>query len=132
MVGRLSFRVAKPKIKYLPTHVLSTCTKSMEVTRFLYFDLNSKVVGTNIMSTQVTYESNISLHHDSMMLSVLIFYCNLKGKDHIRGKIKSKENVSIWHQYYYFSLPKIRVGNKKFSSLNLSKFNIVVILPLRI
>ena len=47
------------------------------------------------MSTQVTYESNISLHHDSMMLSVLIFYCNLKGKDHIRGKIKSKENVSI-------------------------------------
>ena len=90
------------------------------------------MVGTNIMSTQVTYESNISLHHDSMMLSVLIFYCNLKEKDHIRGKIKSKENVSIWHQYYYFSLPKIRVGNKKFSSLNLSKFNIVVILPLRI
>lgn len=67
----------------------------MKVTRFLYFDLNSKVVGTNIMSTQVTYESNISLHHDSMMLSVLIFYCNLKEKDHIRGKIKSKENVSI-------------------------------------
>ena len=67
----------------------------MKVTRFLYFHLNSKVVGTNIMSTQVTYESNISLHHDSMMLSALIFYCNLKEKDHIRGKIKSKENVSI-------------------------------------
>ena len=60
----------------------------MKVTRFLYFHLNSKVVGTNIMSTQVTYESNISL-------SALIFYCNLKEKDHIRGKIKSKENVSI-------------------------------------
>ena len=74
------------------------------------------------MSIQVTYETyHMSLLHDSTMSNVLhfcffmLFYCNLKEKDHIRRIIKSKNrNIYKWNQYYYyFDLPKIRVGRAR-------------------
>ena len=73
----------------------------MKATRFLYFDLNSKVIVTS-MSTHVTYESNyIFLLLDSTMSYVLnfwsfyLFYCNLKEKEPIRRKTDIKK-MFIW------------------------------------
>ena len=41
-----------------------------------------------------------------------VFFCNLKENDHIRRNENSKKrNVYLGNQYYYyFDLPKVRVG----------------------
>ena len=40
-----------------------------------------------------------------------LFYCNQKEKDNTRSKMNSKKVVYWWNQYYwYFQLPKIKVG----------------------
>ena len=60
------------------------------------------------------YETDlISLLHDSPMSSVLNFcfsYTLLQPKRNIKGK---KKNVYIRNQYYYFDLPKIRIGQAR-------------------
>ena len=73
------------------------------------------------MSTQVIYEiDHISLLRDSTMSSApnfcffYVFYCNLKEKYHIKRNVDSKKrNVYTENQYYYFDLPKIRVGQAR-------------------
>ena len=35
--------------KYLPTNVTSACVRNMKEIRFLYFDINSKIIRRNIM-----------------------------------------------------------------------------------
>ena len=58
------------------------------------------------------YESDhISLLRDLLMTTALNFdflsiLLNLKEKDHIKRKIRSKKN----QYYHYFDLPKIRFG----------------------
>ena len=43
-----------------------------------------------------------------------VFYCNLKEKYHIKRNVDSKKrNVYTENQYYYFDLPKIRVGQAR-------------------
>ena len=70
--------------------------QSMKASRFLYFNLNSKVIITNTRSiTQVTDESDhISLLRHSTMSDLFfvfyIFYYNLLEKNH-RRKISSKK-----------------------------------------
>ena len=58
----------------------------MKTTSFIYFDLKSKVAVINIMSTQVTYEREITLYLSDVKYAQVfyLFYCNLK--DHIRKK----------------------------------------------
>ena len=71
-----------------------------------------------IMSIQVTYETNhmslVVIQQYQMHKSFLfyVFYCNLKEKDHIKEIINSKKrNIYMRNKYYYyFDLPKIRVG----------------------
>ena len=59
--------------KYLPICIISAYVESTRATSFLYFELNSNVIVTN-MSTQVTYETNHnSILLDSMMASELNF-----------------------------------------------------------
>ena len=73
------------------------------------------------MSPQVTYEiDHIPVLRDSTTSSALCFLCilygNLKEKDHIKRNINSKKrDVYIGNQYYYyyFRLPKIRVGRAR-------------------
>ena len=94
----LSFRVRTSKNKNIDHGVKETCA---------------------IMSTQVTYEiDHVSLLHDSTISSALnfcfyVFCCNPKEKGDITRNINSKKrNLYIGNQYYYyyFGLPKIRVG----------------------
>ena len=73
----ISFSVGASKNKDFSTHIISTCVKSMKATRFIYFDLKSKVVVINIMSMQVTYEREITLYlsdvkYAEVFLSVLL------------------------------------------------------------
>ena len=57
--------------------------------------------------------NRISLLCDSPILGALNFcpfHWNLKG-NYILRKVNSKEkNIYMWNQYYYFYLPKIKVG----------------------
>ena len=54
-----------------PTHTISVYVKSKNTTRYLFFNMNSKVIVTN-MSTQVTYGTNqISLLLDSTISCIL-------------------------------------------------------------
>ena len=54
-----------------PTHTISVYVKSKNMTRYLFFNMNSKVIVTN-MSTQVTYGTNqISLLLDSTISCIL-------------------------------------------------------------
>ena len=39
-----------------------------------------------------------------------VFYCNLKEKYIKRNVDSKKRNICTGNQYYYFDLPKIRVG----------------------
>ena len=56
--------------KYLSTHIKFSCDKSKKVTRFLI--LNSKVIVTNTVSTQVMNESeHVSLLNNATMLRLL-------------------------------------------------------------
>ena len=91
-----SFRISTSKNKNADHRVKETCA---------------------IWLIQVTYEAeHISLLRDSAMSNALnfcfyIFYCNLKEKDHTKRIIDSKKiNIYLGNQYYYFGLPKIRVG----------------------
>ena len=76
----ISFRVGASENKNFSAHIISTCAKSMKATRFIYFDLKSKVVVINIMSTQVTYEREITLYLSDVKYAQVfyLFYCNLK------------------------------------------------------
>ena len=86
------------------------------------------------VNTSYIWTNHISVLCHSIMSSAIdfcflrIFYIILKEKYHIRrNKIVKKRKVCIWTQYYYFHLPKIRVGracihNKKLSSLHLIEF----------
>ena len=42
-----------------------------------------------------------------------VFYCNLKEKYIKRNVDSKKRNVYTENQYYYFDLPKIRVGQAR-------------------
>ena len=56
---------------YFPIHTISVYVKSKNTTRFLFFNMNSKVIVTN-MSTQVTYGTNqISFLLDSTISCIL-------------------------------------------------------------
>ena len=92
----LSFRVGTSENKHIDHGVKETCA---------------------IMSAQVTYEVDyISLLWDSAISSALNFcfyvlYRDLKENDHIkRNENSEKRNIYVRNQYYYFGLPKIRVG----------------------
>ena len=65
------------------------------------------------MSPQVTYEIDyIPVLRDFLC----ILYGNLKEKDHIKRNINSKKRVVYignQYYYYYFRLPKIRVGRAR-------------------
>ena len=69
------------------------------------------------MSTQVTYEiDHIPVLRDSIIRKyVFTYFVNLKEKDQIKRNINSKKrDVYIGNQhYYYFGLPKIRVGRAR-------------------
>ena len=86
----LSFRVGTSKSKNVDHRVKETCA---------------------IRSTQVTYETAyISLLRDSTMSNVL----NLFFIYHIRNIINNKKrNFYMGNHYYYFDLPKIRVGRAR-------------------
>ena len=82
-------------------------------------NIDNGVKGTSvIMSTQVTYEiDHISLLQDSKISSVLNFcfwyVLSKRKKSHVKGNTNSKKRnvfVEMKIQYYYFGLPKIRVG----------------------
>ena len=84
-------------------------------------NVDNGVKGTSvIMSTQVTYEiDHISLLQDSKISSVLNFcfwyvlLLSKRKKSHVKGNTNSKKRnvfVEMKIQYYYFGLPKIRVG----------------------
>ena len=75
-----------------------------------------------IMLAQVTYKiDHVSLLQDSTISSALnfkffyAFCCNLEEKGQITRNINSKRiNVYIGNQYfYYFGLPKFRVGQAR-------------------
>ena len=97
----LSFRIGTSKDKNIEHGVKETCP---------------------IMSTQVTYKiDHVSLLQDSTISSALnfkffyAFCCNLEEKGQITRNINSKRiNVYIGNQYfYYFGLPKFRVGQAR-------------------
>ena len=82
--------------KYLPICIISAYVESTRAASFLYFELNSKVIVTN-MSTQVTYETNHnSILLDSMMESELyfLFFLHFNVRKHERKLLS--QNCNIW------------------------------------
>ena len=82
-------------------------------------------------------EATTSLYCDSTLSSVLnfrfyLFYCNRNEKDHIRRKINRKnQNIDAWNQYYYyFDLPKIRVGQFCTTKIKFIKYSTASYNPL--
>ena len=75
----------------------------------------------NRVTETCAYEiDHISLLWDSTMSSALsfcfyLFYCNGKKEIILDEKINSKKmDIYLWNQYYYyFDLPKIRVGRAR-------------------
>ena len=55
----VSFRVGTSKNKNVSTHVIFTYVKSSTGSRFLYFDLNSKMIVRNIILTQVRMKQKL-------------------------------------------------------------------------
>ena len=111
--GELLFRVGRSVGKIILSFRISTSKNK---------DADHRVKETcAIWLIQVTYEAeHISLLRDSAMSNALnfcfyIFYCNLKEKDHTKRIIDSKTiNIFLGNQYYYyFGLPKIRVGRAR-------------------
>ena len=82
----------------------------MKAIRFLYFDLNSKVIAANL-STKVTMKTTTFLTPCSSMSSALfyLFHCSLKEKDPIRTMINSAKKIFICVIIITINLPKIRV-----------------------